>query len=222
MSAGPPTDPADAPDAPEPALAPTARPEYADRLRTLQARRWKQWVDVQAPYRWFLRRLRLGRTLDVGCGIGRNLGNLGGDVVGVDHNADAVARCRAEGFVAYTTAEFPTSPDARTGDYDALLFSHVLEHMDRARAVALVAEYRPYLRPGGRVVMITPQERGYASDATHVEFHDLDGLRAIAGDLGLVVEQARSFPFPRPVGRVFPYNEFVVVARWSEAPPVRR
>lgn len=210
MSAGPPTDPTDAPD---PALAPTARPEYADRLRTLQSRRWKQWVDVQAPYRWFLRRLRLGRTLDVGCGVGRNLANLGGDVVGVDHNADAVARCRAEGFAAYTAAEFPESADARLGTFDALLFSHVLEHMDRARAAALVAEYRPYLRPGGRIVMITPQERGYASDATHVELHDLDGLRAIAGDLGLAVEQARSFPFPRIAGRIFTYNEFVVVAR---------
>jgi len=210
MSAGPPPDPT---DRPEPALAPTARPEYADRLRTLQSRRWKQWVDVQAPYRWFLRRLRLGRTLDVGCGIGRNLANLGGDAVGVDHNADAVARCRAAGFAAHTTAGFPDSADARAGTYDALLFSHVLEHMDRARAAALVAEYRPYLRPGGRIVMITPQERGYASDATHVEFHDLDGLRAIADDLGLAVEQTRSFPFPRIAGRIFTYNEFVVVAR---------
>jgi hypothetical protein len=61
--------------------------------------------------------------------------------------------------------------------------------------------------------MITPQERGYATDATHVEFHDLDVLRGMARDLGLVVERARSFPFPRPVGRIFPYNEFVVVAR---------
>jgi SAM-dependent methyltransferase len=219
MSAGPqddpiePIEPIEPTDPIDPALAPTARAEYADRLRTLQGRRWKQWVDVQAPYRWFLRRLRLGRTLDVGCGIGRNLANLGGDVVGVDHNAEAVARCRAEGFVAHTTADFTDSPDAVPGTYDALLFSHVLEHMARADAVDLVAAYRPYLRPGGRVVMITPQERGYATDATHVEFHDLDGLRGMARDLGLVVERARSFPFPRPVGRIFPYNEFVVVAR---------
>ena len=47
--------------------------EYTERLQTKSGARWKQWVDVQAPYRWNLRRHQLGRTLDVGCGLGRNL-----------------------------------------------------------------------------------------------------------------------------------------------------
>jgi len=43
---------------------------------------------VQAPYRRNLRRLVGDRAvLDVGCGIGRNLANLGPGSVGVDHNA---------------------------------------------------------------------------------------------------------------------------------------
>ena len=151
----------------------TARPEYAARLSGLQAARWKRVLDVQAPYRWFLRRLRLGRTLDVGCGIGRNLDNLDGNAVGVDHNAEAIATCRARGFVAYTVDEFPDSVDAVRASFDALLFAHVLEHMPRDDAVALVEGYLPYLRRPGRVVLITPQERGHASDATHVEFMDL-------------------------------------------------
>ena len=49
---------------------------YADRLRRKEDARWKQVLDVQAPYRWNLRRQELGRTLDVGCGIGRNLVSL--------------------------------------------------------------------------------------------------------------------------------------------------
>ena len=53
-------------------------PAYADRLQTLEQARWKQLLDVQAPYRWNIRRLGLGRTLDVGCGLGRNLAHLGG------------------------------------------------------------------------------------------------------------------------------------------------
>jgi SAM-dependent methyltransferase len=190
----------------------TAETAYADRLVSLQGARWKQVVDVQAPYRWNLRRLRLGRTLDVGCGIGRNLHNLGGTGVGVDHNADAVAVARERGYEAYTTAEFAASKAAEAGAFDSVLFAHVLEHMTRNEATDLVRAYLPYVRRGGRVVMITPQERGFRTDATHVELLDFDALAAIAGELGLTVSRRYSFPFPREAGRVFPYNEFVVVA----------
>ena len=50
----------------------TTAQAYTDRLAALEQARWKQLLDVQAPYRWNLRRL-LGehRVLDVGCGIGR-------------------------------------------------------------------------------------------------------------------------------------------------------
>jgi 2-polyprenyl-3-methyl-5-hydroxy-6-metoxy-1,4-benzoquinol methylase len=190
----------------------TNEPAYAQRLARLQTARWKRVVDVQAPYRWNLRRMQLGRTLDVGCGIGRNLQNLGGEAVGVDHNNEAVATCRLRGFTAYTVEEFPRSSDARDGAFDSILFAHVLEHMDRGEATALVRGYLRYLRRPGKVVMITPQERGYASDATHVEFLDSSSLQAIAHECGLRVERSSSFPFPRIAGRWFTYNEFVVVA----------
>lgn len=184
---------------------------YAQRLSELQGARWKRIVSVQAPYRRHLRRMQLGLTLDVGCGIGRNLANLDGQAVGVDHNSDAVATCRARGFDAYTTAEFPASK-AASMSFTALLFSHVLEHMTRAEAVDLVGVYLPYLQRPGRVVFVTPQERGYASDSTHVEFIDLDALTDIADRCGIAVERAESFPFPRKFGKLFTYNEFVVVA----------
>ena len=73
----------------------TSSSEYADRLRRKEYARWKQVLDVQAPYRWNLKRQKLGRTLDVGCGIGRNLVSLSDDSVGVDHNEDSVAEARA-------------------------------------------------------------------------------------------------------------------------------
>ncbi len=184
---------------------------YAQRLSDLQGARWKRVLDVQRPYRRHLRRMRLGRTLDVGCGIGRNLEHLEGSGVGVDHNAEAVATCRARGFDSYTTEEFPTSV-ASGRAFNALLFSHVLEHMTRADAVTLVHTFLPYVERPGTVVFVTPQERGYASDATHMEFMDLDVLAEIADRCGLAVERSESFPFPRLFGKVFTYNEFVVVA----------
>lgn len=103
---------------------PTPRTEgedYTERLTTLASARWKQVLDVQRPYRWNLRRLHLGRTLDVGCGIGRNLVNLGSNSVGVDHNPTSIAACRAQGLEAYTTEEFRSTDIGAPGAFDALL-----------------------------------------------------------------------------------------------------
>ena len=169
-------------------------------------------LDVQAPYRWNIRRLQLGRTLDVGCGIGRNLAHLGGNGVGVDHNPTSIAACRAQGLEAYTIDEFLASDVARPGAFDAMLAAHLLEHMDEPDARAVIESYLPYVRPGGQVVFITPQERGFASDATHVRFVGFPEAADMARALGLYVRRQYSFPFPRFAGRAFTYNEFVTVA----------
>ena len=47
---------------------------YRDRLVNLSGAWWKRLVPVQAPYRFNVRRLCPGLTLEIGCGIGRNLG----------------------------------------------------------------------------------------------------------------------------------------------------
>jgi 2-polyprenyl-3-methyl-5-hydroxy-6-metoxy-1,4-benzoquinol methylase len=190
----------------------TAGADYAVRLRRRENAGWKRLLDVQRPYRWNLRRLKLGRTLDVGCGIGRNLKNLGADSIGVDHNEDSIAIARAEGLSAYTTAEFWATELGTPGAFDSLLLSHVLEHVSEGVADDIVAEYLPCLRPGGTVVFITPQEVGFRSDPTHIRFVDFAVARAHAARLGLDVRRSYSFPFPRVVGKAFKYNEFVVVS----------
>lgn len=207
MSADSPHDSGDREDA-----ASTSGPDYADRLRSLQRKWWKRILPVQLPYQWNLRRLHLGRTLDIGCGIGRNLGHLV-DAVGIDHNAASIRIARARGYDAYTPEEFAASRHATTASFDSLLFAHVLEHMSAREAFALVESYVPYLKAGGRVCFITPQERGYESDPTHVQYVDMDALRALADRIGFAVERAFSFPFPSWAGRWFVYNEFVLVAR---------
>lgn len=189
----------------------TDGPEYTQRLRELQGARWKTVLDVQRPYRWNLRRLGLGRCLDVGCGIGRNLRGLGPTSVGIDHNPTSVEICRSLGLVAYTPDEFLSGSAVDSSAFDSILVAHVLEHLDQGDSDGLLRDYLPYLRSGGRVVVITPQEVGQRSDPTHVRWVDHAAVREHAQRAGLDVERAYSFPFPRWVGKVFIYNEFVTV-----------
>ncbi|TVT03577.1 class I SAM-dependent methyltransferase [Amycolatopsis bartoniae] len=187
--------------------------DYTDRLVRLEQPLWKRLLDVQAPYRRNVRRLFGTReVLDVGCGLGRNLAHLAPRGVGVDHNEHSVEVCRQRGLTAFTTEEFGETEYATPGRFGGLLAAHLIEHLPRADAVKVLAGYVDYLAPGARVVFICPQERGYATDSTHVEFTDFDGLADVARQLGLTVEERRSFPFPRFAGKFFPYNEFVLVA----------
>jgi SAM-dependent methyltransferase len=190
----------------------TAGAEYAARLARLDRSRWRRVLNVQAPYRWNVRRLKLGRVLDIGSGLGRNLAHLDNDSVGVDHNAESIAIARGRGLTAFTSDEFPTSGYAVPGAFDSLLFAHVIEHVSPEYAVGLVQTYLPYVAPGGTVCFITPQERGFASDATHVTFTDFDALDALSRKTGLVPVRHYSFPLPRAAGKTFTYNEFVFLA----------
>src|SRR3954453_8426209 len=135
---------------PEKAPTDTRASDYTARLARLEGARWKRLLDVQRPYRWNLRRLRLGFTLDVGCGLGRNLVNLDGNGVGVDHNESSVAAASARGLVAFTPKQFRTTEHARAGRFDALLLAHVAEHLEEQHAVDLLRDYIGYVRPGGR------------------------------------------------------------------------
>ena len=196
------------------APASTVGADYAERLARLEGARWKRILDVQAPYRWNVRRLCPGFTLDVGCGIGRNLAHLRGNGVGVDHNATAIAELRRRGLVGFTSEEFASSGYDVPRRFDHLLLAHVVEHGTIDEAAALVTRYLPCVRNGGSVVIITPQEAGQRSDATHVTFFDNRALSELLRRAGLTADAAtaRSFPLPRFAGKLFTYNELVTVA----------
>jgi 2-polyprenyl-3-methyl-5-hydroxy-6-metoxy-1,4-benzoquinol methylase len=183
---------------------------YSRRLVKKENAAWKRLLNVQLPYRFNLRRLKLGHVLDIGCGIGRNLNNLDGNGVGVDHNEHSVALVRERGFEAYTTQEFNQQIVANQ-QFDSLLIAHVIEHTGQKSGIQIINEYLPYLRPQGKVVLITPQEKGFNSDPTHIEFIDFTKQKEIIENAGLAFTRAYSFPFPRFVGRLFPYNEFITI-----------
>jgi len=176
---------------------------------------WKRVLDVQRLYRIHLQRLSLGSVLEIGCGIGRNLINLGKATrnIGIDHNPNSVAVAVSRGLVAFTPEQFLSSHYAQPSRFDSLLLSHVAEHMRRDEIVSLLNEYLVYLRPGARVVIITPQEAGHRSDPTHAEFMDFEMLSGIMQDAGLIELTHYSFPLARLFGKIFKYNEFVVIGQ---------
>lgn len=190
----------------------TAGEEYAQRLHRLDRSKWRRALNVQAPYRWNIRRLKLGRTLDIGSGLGRNLAHLDGNGIGVDHNAESIAIANARGLTSYTVDDFLGSEDAIESSFDSLLLAHVLEHVSDDYGRELISEYLRFLKPGGTLCLICPQEAGFKTDATHVNFVDFDKLVRLSTGLGFSVQRRYSFPFPRFVGKVFPYNEFVIVS----------
>jgi 2-polyprenyl-3-methyl-5-hydroxy-6-metoxy-1,4-benzoquinol methylase len=190
----------------------TAGEWYAARLERLSAKSWKRLIPD--PYRWNIRRVGLGRVLDIGCGIGRCLAFNDGNGVGIDHNATSVEICRSRGLEAYTPEEFQS---LNPGKFDSILLSHVLEHTTIDEGRELLTSYLPFLKDGGKVLLITPQRAGQKSDPTHVRFLDREGLRRQLVDLGGRNVKTKTFPFPEVVGRIFRHNESQAIAVFSGA-----
>lgn len=197
----------------DPPLLSTRGADYTARLLGSEGVWWKRLLDVQRPYCWNIRRLSPGFTLDLGCGIGRNLLHLRGNGVGIDHSPHSVEIARLRGLRAFTPEEFTSSEFNTPERFDSIVFSHVAEHMSEKEATALLAAHIHLLRPGGVAILISPQEAGYRSDPTHVQFMDFASLQRICAQVGLTSVRQYSFPFPRPVGRFFKYNEFVYIGR---------
>lgn len=109
----------------------------------------------------FLGDVAPGRLLDVGCGSGRFLLTMrrrGWDVMGVDFDPAAV---RAASGRYGVEVHLGTLADLAVEglQFDAITASHVIEHV--RDPTALLAQCRRLLRPGGRVVLRTPNARSY-------------------------------------------------------------
>lgn len=96
-----------------------------------------------------------GKLLDVGCGNGRYLYTmrmLGWDVQGVELSEDGVRACRASQLpVHHGDLQSASFPDA---GFDVITVRHVIEHIREPHA--LMTELARILKPGGRLIIETP------------------------------------------------------------------
>jgi 2-polyprenyl-3-methyl-5-hydroxy-6-metoxy-1,4-benzoquinol methylase len=186
----------------------TKTADYTLYLEQSRAIRWKKFFDVQKPYRNKLLSLELGRTPEVGCGIGRILKTLN-DSVGVDHNRASIDIAKKQGLDCYVNNDFHKSRHAKVGHFDSLIFVHVLEHLVETEADLLLSEFRKYLKPRGKLLIICPQESGFRSDDTHRTFLDFYLVKEFGAKHQFNLVRQESFPFPRFAGKFFRGNEFI-------------
>ena len=132
------------------------------------------------------------RVLDVGCGTGRMLTELGrlGRATGADLSDEALRFCRERGHDRVLKADLchlPFPDDA----FDLVTALDVLEHVEDH--VGALAECRRVLAPGGRLFIFVPAHRWLWSlqdeVSHHVRRYTTGSLRAALRDAGLSVER---------------------------------
>lgn len=153
------------------------------------------------------------RILDYGCGAGFLIGHLLGDrreVTGVDFSPASVAEVerRFAGRAGFAGAHLPDDVDSTT--FDVVVCCEVVEHLDDVALDETLDRLRSLVRPGGSVVITTPNEEDLSLSevycpVSNVVFHrwqhvrswDASSLAAVLRHHGLTPVDVRSLSFGR-------------------------
>ena len=101
------------------------------------------------------RNIGRGNLLEVGAGSGKTLhrlNSLGWEVQGIDFDPVAVEKARSLGLDVAIGDVF--SQGYKSDQFDAVILSHVIEHVPEP--VVLLKECRRILKPGGKLMISTP------------------------------------------------------------------
>ena len=178
---------------------------------------YRQFLELERTHWWFRgrRSVYLGllrahlsgarpkRILDLGCGMGGflgELGELGGQVFPSDVSVESLVHCRERGFGRGVAASGYALP-YRDGAFDLVCLFDAIEHIDDdARVMREVARV---LAPGGLVFVTVPAYQFlYANNdrvAQHRRRYTRGMLRSVIDQAGLTVERnthANVFLFP--------------------------
>jgi 2-polyprenyl-3-methyl-5-hydroxy-6-metoxy-1,4-benzoquinol methylase len=151
----------------------------------------------------FLHDCSPGKLLDVGCGDGGFLAKMrtrGWQVAGLDFDAKAIANAEQLHGLKLQTGDLISARFA-AGTFDAITMNHVIEHVPEP--ISEFAECHRILRPGGRLVVLTPNilSTGHQvfgrhwrglEPPRHLHIFSPNALRKCAEEAGLRVIEARS------------------------------
>ncbi len=146
----------------------------------------------------------LHRVADLACGEGtfvELLWSAGHAALGVDADPGCCARARAKGLTvaqAEVTTWLIAQPDA---SWDGLFCAHLIEHLPYASVLGLFRQARRVLRPGGRLVVVTPNVRALVSHLEmfylhfgHISFYHPHLLAFFAQQAGFASTQEGENP----------------------------
>lgn len=123
--------------------------------RKVRSRLTRQYEEHEANHMW-LTRVEPGRLLDVGCGSGsflKMMRDLSWVVTGVEVDINAVAVAREEFGLNVLQSDL-FSAKFEDNFFDAVTLGHVIEHV--SDPAALLRECKRVLKPGGKLVITTP------------------------------------------------------------------
>lgn len=127
----------------------------------------------------FLPRLApASRVLDVGCGSGslvESLRDLGWDAEGIDTDPKAIEAGRSRGLPVRVGGIEEMGYSA--GSFDAITSNHVVEHVHDP--LALLQECCRLLKPGGTLIMATPNSGGWGHQRFSRHWYALDPPRHV-------------------------------------------
>lgn len=140
-----------------------------------------------------------GRLVEMGCGAGRllvdwhRLGHSGKAV-----EPDAAARQMASAMARRFSTGFTVNESADAEQFDYLVSTEVLEHLDDPEAV--LRDWLRSLKPGGIALITVPAFRRYwgASDewAGHVQRFEPEEFCQLLNNAGLQIIRSQLFGFP--------------------------
>jgi SAM-dependent methyltransferase len=177
-------------------------PERVDVARRVP--RTKEECEHVARYLWATNLVQ-GEVLDVACGTGYGSRLLAraASVSGVDRAVEAVALARNRVNGAFHVADVPPIPFA-DDCFDFVVSFETVEHIPEDEE--FVREIRRVLRPGGYVLISTPNQDVSTVDGTplnewHIREYTLGSLKELLENAGLEVNDVYAQSFPPKVKR---------------------
>ncbi|MGH8670547.1 MAG: class I SAM-dependent methyltransferase [Burkholderiales bacterium] len=198
-----------------------AKPKTIGLFEKAVLHRWYGYRSLQSPvaYRvlaglvgWGFHRdsiaaVDAGSALDIGCGNGRflrKLRELGWHCEGLDFSQTAVEVCRAAGLKVHHGDLYSAGFSDRS--FDLVTTRHVIEHVPDP--AALMEEIARILKPGGRVIIQTPNSQAlargrfgahwYANDIPrHLVLFCPTNLDALASRFGLECIRSKTCTSPK-------------------------